>query len=166
MPVSAADQGLIFKDGLQRALRDLGLVGRIGGIELAAAEHVIDHGRNVVVVCACAQEGDQIAVHVLIAGGNFSQFGSGFHFGQRGRQIQFGKTVPGRDIFEQVIQRLDADGRQHRVPFFGTYGDIGHRDSSAMRSVRVRKRAVCKQYIAGRLVGSFRHNTFRKQPSP
>ncbi len=105
MPVKAAHQGLIFKDGLQRALRDLGLVGSVGGIELAAAQHVIDHGGDIVVVGAGAQEGDQIAADILVAGGNIRQLGGGFHLGQGGRQIQFGKAVLGGDIFEQIIQR-------------------------------------------------------------
>ena len=81
-------QGLIFEDGLQRALRNLGLVGRVGGVELTAAQHVVNHRRDVVVVRACAQKGNQIATHVLIAGGNVRQLGGSFHFGQRRRQIQ------------------------------------------------------------------------------
>jgi hypothetical protein len=32
----------------------------------------------------------------------------------------------GRDGIEQVIKRLDADGRQHVIAFLGGDGDVGH----------------------------------------
>ena len=45
LPGKLGDQGLKFEDGLQRALADFGLVGRIGGEELAAQQdRVGDHG--------------------------------------------------------------------------------------------------------------------------
>ena len=51
-----ADHRLEFEDGLQRALRDLRLVGRVGGEELAARDQRVDDDRTVVVVGARAEE--------------------------------------------------------------------------------------------------------------
>ena len=59
-----ADHGLEFEDGGQRALRDLRLVGRVGGQKLAARDHRIHQHRPVVVVDAGAQKGG-VAVGVL-----------------------------------------------------------------------------------------------------
>ena len=53
-------QRLVFVDGLERALADLRLVRRIGGVELAPQEQLIDDGRSEMTVCPGAQEADQI----------------------------------------------------------------------------------------------------------
>ncbi len=47
---------LVLEDRLQRPLRDLGLVGRVGGEELGAEEELIDAGRLIVGIGAAAQE--------------------------------------------------------------------------------------------------------------
>ena len=56
-----ADDGLELEDRLQRALRDLGLVGRVRGVELAAQEELVDRRREVVLVSARAEEREQLA---------------------------------------------------------------------------------------------------------
>ena len=56
-----ADQALELKDRLERALGDLGLVGGVGRVKLAALEEVIDRGRDVVLVRASTQEANKIA---------------------------------------------------------------------------------------------------------
>ena len=53
-----ADHGLELEDGLQGALRDLRLIGRVGGEQLAARDERIDDQRAVVVVGAGAEEAD------------------------------------------------------------------------------------------------------------
>ena len=50
------DLGLEFEQGLQRALRDFRLVGRVGGQEFAALDQVVDAGRDVMPVGAAAEE--------------------------------------------------------------------------------------------------------------
>ena len=45
-----ADHGLEVVGGLKGALANLGLVGSIGSVELAAAGHVADHAGDVVVI--------------------------------------------------------------------------------------------------------------------
>ena len=51
-----ADHGLEFEDGGEGALRDFGLVGRVGGEELAAGDDGIDQHGAVVVVDAGAEK--------------------------------------------------------------------------------------------------------------
>ncbi len=51
-----ADRGLELEDALQDALTALGLVGRVGGLELGAADDRVDDRRHVVVVDAGAEE--------------------------------------------------------------------------------------------------------------
>ena len=126
MPVRCGHQRLIFEDRLQRALRDFRLVGCVGGVELTAPQDVIHHGGDVVVVRARAEEGDQVVADVFIGVRQPGEFIRGFHFGQRGGEVQFGEAMLGRDGLEQVIQAFDADGLEHRIPFFGGVGNIGH----------------------------------------
>ena len=112
-------QRLVFEDGLQRALRDFGLVGSVGGVELAAAQDVVDHGGDVVVVGARAEEGDQIVAGGVVGVCHLRQFSGGFHFRQRGGKVQLGEAVLGRDVVEEIDQGLDADRLEHRIPFLG-----------------------------------------------
>ena len=63
-PGQLADRGLVLEDRLQDPLGELGLVGGVGGQELAALQHRIDHRGHVVVVDAGAEEGDLVD-HVL-----------------------------------------------------------------------------------------------------
>ncbi len=51
-----ADHGLEFEDGLQRSLRDLRLVRRVGGEELAALDQRINDDRAVMAIGAGAQK--------------------------------------------------------------------------------------------------------------
>ena len=55
-----ADERLELEERLQAALAGLGLVGRVGGVELAAAGDGIDDGGNEVVVAAAAEEADRV----------------------------------------------------------------------------------------------------------
>ena len=47
---------LEFKKVLQCALRDFRLIGRVGGEEFRTLDQMIDSGRNMVAICACAAE--------------------------------------------------------------------------------------------------------------
>ena len=60
------DQRLILEHDLQVALADLGLVGRVRRVELAAAGELVDDGGDEMVVAAAAEEADLLAgVRVL-----------------------------------------------------------------------------------------------------
>ena len=52
-----ADERLVLEDGLQGALADLGLVGRVGRDELGPGAEVVDDRGDEVVVDAGPQEG-------------------------------------------------------------------------------------------------------------
>src|SRR5512139_300517 len=54
--VEPGDLRLELEHRLERALRDLGLVGRVAGQELAALDQVIDRGGDVMPVGAAAEE--------------------------------------------------------------------------------------------------------------
>ena len=59
--VEPRDLGLELEQGLERALGDLGLVGRVAGQELAALDEMIDAGRNMVAIGAAAEEEGHVA---------------------------------------------------------------------------------------------------------
>ncbi len=71
-------QRLVLVDALERALADLGLVRRVGGVPLAAQQQLVDGRRAPVAVDAGAQERHQVGP---VASG---------HRGQPGRQLQLG----------------------------------------------------------------------------
>ena len=55
-PTSSDIKSLKFPHGLQRALTHFGLVGRVGGEELAACDELKDRGRGVISVQASPEE--------------------------------------------------------------------------------------------------------------
>ena len=59
--IEPRDLGLELEQGLERALGDLGLVGRVAGQELAALDQMIDAGRNMVAIGAAAEEEGHVA---------------------------------------------------------------------------------------------------------
>ena len=61
-----ADHGLEFEDGGERALRDFGLVGRVGSQKFAARDHRIHQHRPVMMVDARAQE-RRVTIGVFVA---------------------------------------------------------------------------------------------------
>ena len=63
-----ADHGLKFEDGGQRALRDFGLIGRVGRQEFAARDHGVHQHRPVMMIDAGAQE-RCVSVGVFVAAG-------------------------------------------------------------------------------------------------
>ena len=81
-PGQLAHQRLKFEDGLQRALRDLGLVGRVGGEKFAALNDRVGHHRAQVVVDAGAQKA---RVTDGILRGALLEVLDDFGFGERAR---------------------------------------------------------------------------------
>ncbi len=120
------DLGLEFEEILQRALRDLGLVRRVGGEEFRALDQVIDARRHMVPIGAGADE---------------ERHRSGRHIARRhpperpfdgkfARRLGQGEAMDaeiGRDVEEEIIDRADADGGEHRLPIRLGMGKIAHR---------------------------------------
>ena len=95
-----ADHGLEFEDRGERALRDLGLIRRVGRQELAARDHGIDQHRTVMVVDAGAEEA---GVAVGARRGAVAEVLDDLVFGDARRQIQ--RPVQ-PDLVGQVREQL------------------------------------------------------------
>ena len=120
---------LVFEDGLQRALAQLRLVGRVGGEELAAPQDVIHDAGHEVVIGARAQE-DGVVVGGDVGARQPADFPGHLHLAERIGQVQRGEAELGGHRVEQVVERLDADGGQHRRAVGVGVGNVGHRVNS------------------------------------
>ena len=123
-PEDERGEGLELEGRLQRALADLGLVGRVGGRELAAQEDLVHHRRNPVRVRARAEEHCR-AARAGVAGRERAHVAAELGLGQALRQGD-GRARPqrGRNVREQVVDRADADGRQHGGDVLGGVGVV------------------------------------------
>ena len=108
-----ADRGLVLEDRLQHALAHLGLVRRVRGQELAALEHRIDDGRDVVVVDAGAEETDLVDD---VLGRELFEVPLQLGFRKRRRHVELSPEAHARrDVAEQLVDGRDADRREHRL---------------------------------------------------
>ena len=111
-----AYHGLVFKRGLQGALTDLWLVGRIGRIEFGTTQDVVDHTRDVAVIRAGSQEtGRVLQIKVLLR--YLAQLVEHLHFGEWSWQLDLGEALGRRDRCKQILDVLGTDARQHVVAF-------------------------------------------------
>ena len=113
------NHGLELEDGLQRALRDLRLVGRVAGEELAALHQRIDDHRAVVAIGAGAQEAG-VAGRVLLAGG--VEVVDDFALALLARDVEVaGEAILGGNDGEQIVDGCRADFVEHLLAFGGTF---------------------------------------------
>ncbi len=127
------DERLELVDGLERALADLRLVGRVGGVELAAREHRVDRGRDVVLVHAGTEERDEVGA---VAPGQGRQLAAEGQLRDRIGQVQAVGAHGWGDIVEQLLDRLEAERGQHlraRVRGVGAVDHAVSRRSSGHR---------------------------------
>ena len=109
-----ADRGLVLEDGLQHALRHLRLVRRVGRQQLTALEDRVDDRGHVVVVDAGAEEADLVD-DVLRR--ELLQVALQLRLGQRRRDRQLTRVAHRlRDVAKELLDRLDTDLREHRLP--------------------------------------------------
>ena len=120
-----ADQRLELEERLQAALAGLGLVGRVGGVELAAAGDGIDHGGDEVVVAAAAEEADGV-VGRLVARGQLLHVLRQLDLasGPAARRAA-GSAAARPGSAGTALDRGDADLRQHRLLVVGGVQDVG-----------------------------------------
>ncbi len=128
-----AEQGLIFEKHLERTLRRLCLVRRVGGAELRLVGQLFHDGRDEVVRGAAPEKADQL----LTGGVLFRQgadVGQQFHFAQAGRDVQgTGQTLRGGHVAKQILDLPDADDLEHLPNVrFGKLG-IVHEDEAQSR---------------------------------
>ena len=121
------DLGLEFEQHLERALRDFGLVWRIGRQELAALDQMIDAGRDVMLVCPAAQEERMVRCRHILACQR-REMPLDRHFAGVAGQARngAGQLRFGGDVDEQVFDRSRADRGQHRLPVGLGEGKITH----------------------------------------
>jgi hypothetical protein len=118
-----ADQGLEVQDRLHATLRDLGLVGRVGGVPGRVLEDVAqDDAGRVGVRVALADE----ALEHAVPGGDGAQLGQALGLADRRRQLHGGGAADARG-HHGVHQRLPAghaDGRAHQGFIDGVRSDV------------------------------------------
>ena len=118
---------LEFEQHLQRALRDFGLVRRVGGEELAALDQMIDARRHMVAIGTRAEEEGPLA-RCAAAARECAHMALDREFAGVVRQAGDRALEPrlGRDIGEQVVDRRGADGGEHRRAIVGRKRKITH----------------------------------------
>jgi hypothetical protein len=111
-PGQVGNHGLVVQQGLQAALRDLGLVRRIGRVPGGILENVAQH--HVGRLRAVVPLADVVAVD-LVATGDLLQFGQhvGFAARRRQRQRRLAADLGRHDFFDQGVQAGAADGGEH-----------------------------------------------------
>ena len=115
-PVSSRDRGLELEHRLQRALRDLGLVGRVGSQELRALGDRVDDRRHVVVVHARAEEADLVLGAACCA--RRARRGARTpppRSCRRAARAARSSRTPGGHVREELLDRGDADLGEHRA---------------------------------------------------
>ena len=112
-PGQLADHGLVLEDRLQHALAHLRLVRRVGGQELAAREHDVGDGRDVVVVDARAEE-RELRARVDVPRGELLDVARELGLAERGREVERAVEAHGRrDLLEELLHRGHPDRREH-----------------------------------------------------
>ena len=113
-----------FEDGLQRALGNLRLVGRVAGEKLAALHERVNNDGAVVAIGASAQETGVVG-GVLVGGG--AKVVHDFALGLLARHVEIaGDAVLGGDDGEQVVDGASAVFGEHLLAFVGRFGKIAH----------------------------------------
>ena len=122
-PGELRDRRLVLEHHLQPALRDLGLIRRVGREELGAAQQRVDQRRHVVVVHAGAEEAD-LGVRVHVARGERRQVLVDLLLGAPVRQVDVAPQAHAlRYVREQIVERADADRAEHLLQVL--LGDCG-----------------------------------------
>jgi hypothetical protein len=106
----AGDHALELVQHLQRALARLGLVGRVGGVELAAGDDLPHGGRNVVLIGTGAQKAGRVAITRRAFGEQRRHFP--FRQAVRHAGVTFDAQLR-RNLVEQLAHLGHADRAQH-----------------------------------------------------
>ena len=107
----------------QPALRDLGLVGRVGGVPAGVLEDVaLDHRGGEAPVVAHANEGAEHVVLRRHAAQRLEHLA--LALGRRQRQRPAQPDVLGHDGVDQLIERVVAEGLRHLANVVGARADV------------------------------------------
>ena len=121
----AANHRLVLEDRLQNTLAEFRLIGRIGGVEFAALEDVVDRRRNEVSVASRPQERRDI-LETSIALSKSADFPAKFQLTQSVGKIQPGKPDIGGNDIEQFFQAVNADRLEHLSTVLVGVGNESH----------------------------------------
>ena len=128
----ARHHGLVLVEELQRALARLGLVRRVGAVELAARRDGPHCRGNVMLVGAGADEAERPAVEPRALGHQPPDL----HLAQRPRARR--RALVSRRLAgissKSCSMLLDADGREHRRDILAGVRDEGHQPPSSATS--------------------------------
>jgi len=125
----AGDHRLVLEDRLQRALADLGLVGSVGGVELASREDV-PHGSGYVPVIDAASEETGHLRGGAVSRGEGAQPGGDLGLAHRGTDVE--DSVDAKPFiyrFEQLFERGDPRLHEHLEPVAVSVLNVAHRTS-------------------------------------
>ncbi len=130
-PGQLRDQGLKLEDDGERPLGDLGLVRRVGGVELGAEAEVVHRRGHEMVVDAGAEE--RAAVSAVTVPGRKpldepGDFELALGSGQAERLLE---TKLLRHRRQEIVERRDPDRPQHRLLFTVPARNVGESQSSA-----------------------------------
>ena len=160
---------LEFEQILQRALRDLGLVGGVAGQELAALDEVVDRGRDMVLVGAAAEE-ERPGAGGHVARREAAEMPLDRLLGHVRRQPRDRAGEPRRlgHVGEQRLDVGDADGSQHGTAVGGGVREIAHQVSpccsSPSRGEARDARSAARVGVVGQVPESIR--CFADHPHP
>jgi len=111
----ARDHGLILEDRLQRALRYFGLIGRVGGGELAPRDDRVDHRGDEVTVGAGAEEAGHRGAR-RVARGHRRKLAHQLELRQGRGEVEGGESSPLGHVMEELPDAADAERLAHRRP--------------------------------------------------
>ena len=120
------DLRLELEQVLQRALRDLGLVGRVAGQEFGALDEMVDAGRDMMLVGAGAdEERHRRGRHVAVR--HARQDALDFELALAARQVERrAEKRLGRHIGEEIVDGGGADAGQHLLAVAVGQGQVAH----------------------------------------
>ena len=118
------DISLKLEDRLQGALRDFGLIRRVGGIELRSRYQRVDDDRNVMAINAGSNKRCRLD---FIFGRPFPEVFQQFRLAEGFREVQKpAKPQFFRNTCEKLFRRIDANLRQHLLAVGLRVRDVSH----------------------------------------
>src|SRR5690554_2146128 len=127
-PEELADDGLELEDRLKRALRELRLIRRIRGIELASEQELIDRGRDMMRVRTASKEGEHLRALILCRELLEVAHERGLVEGGLNRELTLKASTLG-DGIKELVERGGRDRLEHRADLFFGMGEVAQRSA-------------------------------------
>ena len=138
------DLRLELEHRLQRALADLGLIGRVAGQELGTLDQVIDGCRHVMPVGAATDE-ERHARGRGAARGEQRHLALDLELALRLRQLgQLRHQLAARHGCKKLVDRCDADAGEHGLAVGFGVRQIAHRRPFSVSAFRLRRSAAAR----------------------